>query len=211
MYRPILATIVRGANISRRIRVRRPVAFPSLLVWLILSGLALGAAAGRAQAQSEVDEYRVKAGFLYHFAQLVDWPAGPMTDASQPLVLCTIGDDPFDGELDRSLGGRSAGIHTIRVRHLRDVKSLRFCQLLFISKSEDKSIPAIIAELGTAPVLTVGESDDFAQQGGMIRFSIEDSKVRFSINLEFAERAGLKISSKLLLVAKEVIGNRGGK
>ena len=179
--------------------------------WLLVLLVLLAAAQEPSQAQSQIDEYRVKAAFLYHFVKLVDWPAGSLGDASQPMSLCTFGDDPFQGELDRSVDGKSVGSRVIRVRHLRDPKTLRDCQILFLGKSEDKRTPVILADLAGIPLLTVGESDSFAQQGGMIGFALDENKIRFNINLDPAERSGLKISSKLLLLAKEVIGNRGGK
>jgi hypothetical protein len=198
-------------HISHRVQALRSFACPSFIAGIALLGLLLAAGAEPVGAQSQADEYRVKAAFLYHFVQLVDWPMGSLGDTGQPLNLCTIGDDPFQGELDRSVDGKSVGARLIHVKHLRDLKALLACQIVFIGKSEDKRTPAIFAELIAEPVLTVGESDNFAQQGGMIGFLLDENKIRFSINLDPAEKSGLKISSKLLLLAKEVIGNRGGK
>ena len=163
----------------------------------------------RVQAQSEVEEHKVKAAFIYHFAQLVDWPAGALGDGSQPMNLCTVGDDPFRGELENSVEGKVADLHVMRVRHLKKIQEAHDCQILFISKSEEKQLAEILMELGNAAVLTIGESDRFAQQGGMIQLTLDDNKVRFNINVGAAQKSGLKISSKLLLLAKEVTGNRG--
>ena len=170
----------------------------------------LAVAVGPARAQSQADEYRVKAAFLYHFAQLVDWPAGSTGDANQPLILCAIGDDPFHGELESSVDGKVLDGRFIRVRHLKKIQEAHSCQILFFDKTDDKQLADMLMELGSGPILTVGESDRFAQQGGMIQFVLDDSKVRFSINVGAAQKSGLKISSKLLLLAKEVLGNRGG-
>ena len=165
---------------------------------------------GSAHGQSQVGEYRVKSAFLYHFAQLVDWPAGSLGDASQPLILCTIGDDPFHGELENSVDEKVVDGRFIRVRHLKNIQEAHSCHILFFDKGVDKQLAEMLTELGNGPVLTVGESDRFAQQGGMIQFILDNSKVRFSINISAAQKSSLKISSKLLLLAKEVIGNREG-
>ena len=182
-----------------------------LAFFTLIVALLLACAPNPIRAQSHAEEYRVKAAFLYHFAQLVDWPAGSLGDAGQPLSLCTIGDDPFQGELDRSVNGRAIGARVIRVRHLSDPKTLRDCQIVFIGENEVRRTPTILVELAAAPVLTVGEGDGFARDGGMIGVALEDDRVRFNINLDPAARSGLKISSKLLLLAKEVLGNPVGR
>ena len=215
MHRPILGTLVRSANISRRVRVPRfaaprPAAHSPFFCWLALLGLLSAATARPARAQSQADEYRVKAAFLYHFAQLVDWPAGSFGDASQPLILCTIGDDPFHGELENSVDGKVVDGRYIRIRHFKRISEAHSCRILFFGKVEDKALAEMLMELGNGPILTVGESDGFAQMGGMIQFSLDDNRVRFNVNVGAAQKSGLKISSKLLLLAKEVIGNRGG-
>lgn len=83
--------------------------------------------------------------------------------------------------------------------------------MLFISRSEDRRLAVLLANLRNAPVLTVGEADDFLGAGGMIRFCLEGNKVRFEINREAAESARLRISSQLLLLAKKVVGGNGRK
>ena len=147
----------------------------------------------------------MKAAFLFHFAQLVEWPSGAFGGDSSALNVCSIGDDPFHGDLENILDGKPIGSRSIRVRHLTQPRDLHGCQMVFIGTSEDKRVPAILAELGNAPVMTVGETDSFIEQGGMFLFTIEESKVRFEINLGAAEKARLKVSSRLLLLAKRVV------
>lgn len=160
---------------------------------------------GRAQVQ--VEEYRVKAAFLFHFVQLVDWPAGALGDEKSPLTVCTVGKDPFRGDLETTFEGKLIGARSLRVQHLKSGQEVQGCQILFIGSGEGVQIPPIIAGLKDGAVLTVGETDDFVKQGGMIGFCMDNNKVRFDINVKAAERAKLKISSRLLLLAKNVIGN----
>ena len=158
-----------------------------------------------AGAQSRSEEYHVKAGFLFHFAQLVDWP--PEASVGPSFNLCTVGDDPFHGDLENTLESKPIGNRSIRVLHLRQpAEPSSDCRILFISTSEEQHLTAIFAQLGNAPVMTVGETDDFIDKGGMIRFCLEDNRVRFEISLKAAERAKLKFSSRLLLLAKNVFG-----
>ena len=182
----------------------------SPLLFLILVMAFSIAAANQGSAQSQADEYRVKAAFLFHFAQLVVWPADAPS-ADKPLGVCTVGDDPFHGALETEVEGKTVGSRTMHVRHLKLNQDLRECQIVFVGKEEDKHIASLIATLGNAPVVTVGENEGFLLQGGIIRFCLEDNRVRFEINLEAAEKAKLKISSRLLLLAKSVIGNQGAK
>jgi hypothetical protein len=151
-------------------------------------------------------EYQVKAAFLFHFAQFVDWPPEAFKDATSPLTYCTVGEDPFHGSLDGSLSGKTIEGRPARVVHFREAQEIQGCQILFLGAPEKKFITATLANLRATPVLTVGESENFVQQGGMIGFLLEGNKVRFEINIDAAERAKLKISARLLTLAKTVIG-----
>lgn len=164
---------------------------------------SLGASSAVAQA-SAPSEYQVKAAFLFHFGQFVDWPAEAFQGASAPLTYCTLGEDLFRGALEASLNGKSIGSHPLKIRHLKQTREAAGCQVLFLGL-EEKSIGETLERLKGQPVLTVGDSEQFAQEGGMIGFCLEDNKVRFEINLDAAEEAGLKISARLLALAKKVI------
>src|SRR5579871_951719 len=154
--------------------------------------LILSVAVTRAvQAQSQSEEYRVKAALLFHFAQLVDWPPSAFASDNSAINVCTIGQDPFEGELDSSLSGKSVGMRPVHIEHVKEPREITGCQMLFLGAKESKRLPAILAEVGKAPVMTVGESDGFLEQGGMVRLDVEDGKVRFAINLDASEQAGL--------------------
>jgi hypothetical protein len=168
-----------------------------------------GARRVSAQANSP-SEYQVKAAFLFHFAQFVDWPPGAFKEADSPLTYCTVGEDPFHGALDASLNGKTIGSRSARVQHFKRVAEIQGCQVLFIGALERKSIPAALAGLRESPILTVGETENFAREGGIIGFFLEDNKVRFDINLVAAQRAKLQISARLLTLAKTVIGSPKG-
>jgi len=189
-----------------RSRVR---AFGLLPILAMLVSLILPHTARTTLAQSPASEYHVKAAFLFHFVQLVEWPAGSLGNEMNPVTLCTIGDDPFHGDLDDTLAGKSVGTRQLRVRHLKPAEDLQGCQVLFVSNADAARFGRLLEELKDGPILTVGESDGFVQRGGMIGFCLVDNKVRFEINLQAAERAKLKISSRLLLLAKTVVGNHG--
>jgi hypothetical protein len=188
---------------------KRPAEFANLFLCSILLVILAGTNF-YAFSQSQADEYRVKAAFLFHFAQLVEWPTEIPGDPNRPFNICTLGEDSFRGELEDTVGGKSIGTRTVQVRHFKQPQEALGCQILFIGSSEDKRLSTILAEIDSNPVMTVGEADDFVEQGGIIRFFLEDNKIRFDINLKPADKAGLKISSRLLLLAKNVSGGRKG-
>lgn len=159
---------------------------------------------------SASSEYQVKAAFLYHFSQFVDWPEGTFKDASSPLTYCTFGEDPFHGALDASLSGKRIGVRALQVQHFKQPQEIRGCQILFVGESEQKRVPSLLTRLQGNPILTVGETEHFVQDGGMIGFLLEENKIRFEINLEAAEHAKLKLSSRLLALAKRVLGGQRG-
>ena len=152
----------------------------------------------------ETREYELKAAFLYNFAKFVEWPAGTFSDDGAPIVVAVVGDDPFRASLD-SVSGKSANGRQVVVRRMSVGQDLRSCQVLFVSSSERRRLTEIVASIEGASVLTVGEMDGFASNGGMIRLTMEDNKVRFQINAGAARHARLRISSKLLSLAKDVI------
>ncbi len=152
-------------------------------------------------------EYEVKAAFLFRFAQFVEWPPETFKGTLEPFTYCTIGDDPFHGALERTMNGKTIGQRSLRVEHLNGVKKIAECQVLFFGGAEEKKqMEEMLASAGTLPILTVGEADQFAKSGGAIGFCTEDNKIRFEVNLEAAGKAGLKISAKLLALAKTVLG-----
>jgi len=167
---------------------------------------ACGAPAISGQSR-EPSEYAVKAAFLFHFAQFVEWPEGAFREANSPLVYCTIGEDPFQGALDESLKGKMVGAHPLQVKHLAEASEALGCHVAFIGKTGKKRVTDELARLGSSPVLTIGETEAFVKDNGMIAFCVEESKIRFNINLEAAKKANLKISSRLLTLAKTVIGS----
>lgn len=199
---------VRGGAAANRGGLRSRV----LVVWLLpmlamLVSLIVAGTARIALAQSQAGEYHVKAAFLFHFMQLVEWPADSLGNEINPVTVCIPGEDPFRGDLEVTLAGKSVGSRRLQVRHLKPAESFQGCQVLFVGRGDAARVSRVLVELKDGPILTVGESDGFVAQGGMIGFLLVDNKVRFEINVEAAERAKLRISSRLLLLAKTVVGN----
>jgi hypothetical protein len=167
----------------------RPGATPR--AWFVAAALWLGAAAGLGAQGARATEYHVKAVFLFNFAQFVDWPSDAFPDPQTPLVIGILGDDPFGGFLDQTVGDEHLGGRPFQVRRYRSVDEIKTCHILFISRPE-----------GDRPILTVSDADGFAERGGMIRFVTDRNRIRLQINLEAVKAAHVTISSKLLRVAE---------
>jgi len=154
-------------------------------------------------AETSVDEYQVKAAFLFNFAKFVEWPSEAFSDPNAPLVITVFGDDPFNGSLE-AVKGKLVNNRKLTIRRVKEIQDIGKSNVLFVSPSAKKELARVLAALQGLSVLTVGEDGAFTQSGGIINFVNEDNKVRFEINISAAERAGLKISSRLLALARVV-------
>lgn len=147
-------------------------------------------------------EYQVKAAFVYHFAEFVDWPARAFAETNSPIVIGVLGKNVFGNYLAQMINGRTIQGHPLQFKALDSAADAADCQVLFISSSEKSHVPKILADLHGASILTVSETGNFIREGGMIYLFMDDqNRVRFQINNDAAKRAGLTISSKLLSLA----------
>jgi hypothetical protein len=167
--------------------------------------LVLFTGANQAPAQDNPpSEYQLKAAFLYSFARFIDWPSNSFASPQSPFAICILGLDPFGPAIDDTLRGKTIGEHPVVVQRAKEPAEVRHCQIIFVSSSEKRQLPEILAALQGTGALIVGESDRFADSGGTIQLMLEKNHVRFAINTDAAESAGLRISSRLLVLAKVV-------
>lgn len=152
-------------------------------------------------AADDAPEYGVKAGYLLNFARFVEWPATAFSGPNAPLEICIFGHDPFGRMLDDVVRGERVQDRAIVVRHVSGVPQSGTCQTLFVTS--DARV-ASVRSLLPKGVLLVSDDPRTLRDGVMIAFTIESRRVRFDVNQKAAENAGLKISSKLLSVARTV-------
>jgi hypothetical protein len=162
-----------------------------------------------AQAQSAT-EYQVKAAFLFNFARFVEWPADVFPSADSALQICVLGQDPFGRDFEQVIVDKTVNGHRIEIAHPDGAPQARACQILFIAGSEKAHLRDILQGLKGAGVLIVGDTPGFAALGGAINFVLDEGRVCFEINLKAAELAHLKISARLLTVAKVVLNGEPG-
>jgi hypothetical protein len=166
---------------------------------LCLALLLVGGGMIRAQA---IDEYRAKAAILYNFAKFVEWPANSFKSASDPIMICVWG-NPFGDRLADTVNGKEIDGRRLIVRQISDFSEAGGCHILFIGGGK-KRMADLRGNMQGNPILTIGEAGNFAAAGGVIGFKLEGGKVRLEINTCAAERAHLRISSKLLSLAEIV-------
>ena len=153
-------------------------------------------------AAAATGEYDVKAAYLLNFTKFVEWPASAFDGADAPIAICVVGNNPFGNVLTELVRGEEVNGRKVVVRHLSEAPAARTCQVVFLAAGT-KEKASIVSALG-AGVLTVGEGDHFLREGGAIAFVVEQKRVRFDIRQSAAEAASLKLSSRLLSVARVV-------
>ena len=162
-------------------------------------------AGAQASDPSDSSEYLIKAGFIYNFAKFVEWPTTAFAQTDSPIVIGVLGADPFGSLIDRIVEDKKIGPRGFVVKRFKwgkDLRDLKDCKILFISPSEKAHLDDILQMVKGLPILTVGETPGFAERGGIIRFTLEDNRVRFEVNVEAARQSDLNISSRLLTLAR---------
>lgn len=166
----------------------------------------LGAAASHAQAQRvEATEASVKAAFLFKFAGYVDWPPNAFAAPESPFAIGVVGNEDVASELARVVAGRQVGGHPVTVKRVRDGETLRGLQMVFVGRSAADRLSTLIRAAQLPALLVVTETERGLEAGSAINFVVAEDRVGFEISLDAAERNGLRISSRMLSVARRVL------
>lgn len=162
-------------------------------------------------AEDRSVEYGVKAVFLERFARFVEWPAGALGDPAAPFRIEVLGDDPFDGLLEKAYATRPIRGRPVRIRHVARAAEIGPCHLLFVSASAAGQLDEVLARLRHRPVLVVGDTRGFGEAGVHLNFFLEADKVRFELNPPALRQAGLQVSYLLQQVARTVEPQEDGR
>lgn len=164
-----------------------------------------------AQDAEALKAAKVKAAFLYNFIKFVEWP-GRSPATTQKATICIAGNHPFEGALDK-LKEQLTGKIDLTIMMNTTASSLGDCHILFIGPGAADSIPEMVQQAKKQSVLTVSESNDFADKGGVIEMKtvekniglFSSNKINLRINLKAAEASSLRINAQLLEIAAEVM------
>jgi hypothetical protein len=159
------------------------------------------------QAEQTV-QYPLKLAYIYNVTKFVEWPPEMFSSSSAPLVICIVGRDPFPVDAEHELRSRMTRGRPIDIRKITVKDNSGVCHVVFISDAEQKNTAGILTSAENTSVLTIGESEGFVEQGGIVNLVIQNTKIHFEINTGAAERKHLIISSRLLALAKVVSSRR---
>ena len=194
-----------------RRRKRRVMTQAALVCLSVVVALLLGGAMPKPLNVDARKTAKVKAAFLYNFIKFVKWPESKFMDSEAPYVICILGKDPFGTALDRTVDGKTLSGRPIIIRRITPPSKdtvirgeLEDCHVLFISASERHRNEEMHALAAQRNILTISDQDHFTREGGMIGLVLEQGKIIFEVNHEVIKEADLKMSSKLLKLARIV-------
>jgi hypothetical protein len=183
-------------------------ACPLLIATVALASAVAHQTAPAAVAEEQIPEYVVKAGFLFNLAKYVAWPDPAFASTGAPIQIGIVGEDPFEGALERTLAEKSVHSRSFQIHRFRELADIHSVHILFVPRSESGRVAQILSMVDKMPVLTVGEQAAFATGGGMVAIVIEGQKPSLHINRGAVERQHLAVDSKLLRVATIVGAER---
>jgi hypothetical protein len=186
-------------NLRREKRFGQAAALFGLIALLLESNFGFA-------GDTALTRYQVEAIFLFNFTKYVDWPPAAFPNAAAPIAIGVLGADPFGDNLQHIVEGKTVNGRPFVIKHLASDSEFNGCHILFICHSEESRMEEILGKTGALPVLTVGEDEQFDQNGCIINFVLKNGNVRLQIDLAAARKAGLTISSRLLAVADTVNG-----
>jgi hypothetical protein len=154
-----------------------------------------------ARANDAAVEAKLRSAFLYNFAQFVEWPTAKLADDG-PIVIGVWGDAMVADAMRGICETKKVGKHSLTLKQVGSVDEAVGCHMVYVDETLAKALSAGQKQLNAAHVLTVSNSDTFLKDGGIIRFFVEEGKIRFEVRQSAAEIAGVKISSRLLKLAR---------
>jgi YfiR/HmsC-like len=191
----------RGAKLIRALTITAAMA--------LMPGLPASWNLAQAKAPpARAEEYRLKAAFIYNILSFVDWPAGAVRER---LVVGFAGEGPMEAALRGFLKNEKVGTTAIEFRLAHGGSELRACNVLYLAYPDEGRMREALSQLQGESVLTIGDGEEFVRMGGMVGFVAQDNKLRLLVNPGTAQRAHLRISSKLLKIAAPVYDEPGGK
>ena len=170
-----------------------------LALWVAISGGLVARAESPAPTM-----HQVQAAFLFNFAKFVTWPDDAFERSGSSLIIGVLGEDQFGAVLEETVRDKTIMGKKLAVKRFVRIQDAVKSHILFLSSSEESQLLPMLKALEKTTILTVSDMEQFAERGGMIAFTVEDQKVRFNVNVEAVERAGLKIGSQLLKLARIV-------
>lgn len=171
---------------------------------LLVCAVAGACLTTRGAAQGSSNEAEVKAAFVYNFLKFVDWPPHALARSDQPISIAIVGEGAVADAVESLLEGKNVGMHPLVVVRVKAGDPLPDVHAVFVTGADKDKAHRTLGNKGTAAILTIGDDDQFATRGGIIGLYVEDRRVRFEVNTGAADATGLRVSSRLLALARLV-------
>ena len=186
--------------LSPRCRIGAPMVWRRIVMCILFAGVSRTFAANDAVTV----EYQVKAAYLVRMAEYVEWPSSAFAGPGEPIRIAVVGSDPLAEVLATMLAGRKANDRGFVVEPSAGGEEVEHAHILFVGRQEPGSVKKLLGGLKSRPVLTITEIPGGLDSGSVVNFVPFDNRIGFEISLGTAERNGLKLSSRLLAVARRV-------
>ena len=188
----------------------RPSALRALR-WLIVAVAALASLTTDGSAQTASNEAEVKAAFVYNFLKFVDWPAHALPKPDQPFAIAIVGEGAVADAAETLLKGKRISVYPLVVVRVKAGEPLSDVHAVFVTGADPEKARRTLATRSNASILTIGDDAQFATRGGVIGLYVEDRRVRFEVNTDAADATGLRVSSRLLALARLVRSSANGQ
>lgn len=185
---------------------------PAWIRWvsLLLCSTALPAATAASSPSADPQLYRAKAAVVLELTRFVEWPSGTFPSPGAPFVIGVLGDRRFADALRREIANEKVQGRAVRTRNFRNLDEVDPCSILVVGREKARLLPVILDFLaGWSGVLTIGETSDFAELGGVVRLVELPDRIGFEINRDAAVHADLRLGAQLLRLADRLLPERG--
>lgn len=185
-------------------RWRRP--YAALILAALVIVTAFSTTTTHSAEAEPVPEYNVKAAYLLLFARYAHWPESAFASIDSPLIIAVVGDDPFGAILDETMRDQRVGTHPVQILRVQNPDEASRSHVVFVSDRQRSVERRCWDSLKARPILTVGESTESLDAGAIVRLVEDRGKIRFDVDWNAAEAAGIKIASPMLVSARRVRG-----
>lgn len=155
--------------------------------------------------QSSPSQAQIAAAFVFNFAKFTEWPQQVFADSATPLNVCFLGGDDVRISFQEISAGKAVNGRPILVRNVKSAGEVFDCRVVYMDSANSALFPGVMKNARQRCGLVIGTSDDFLARGGIIKLLVENNRMKFDVNVGAAGRAKIRLSSKLLALARSVV------
>ena len=157
------------------------------------------------QTSPALSQAQIGAAFIFNFAKFTEWPSEAFSDSAAPLTVCFLGADEVRSAFQEISAGKAVNGRPVVVRNVKSAGEVLDCRIVYMDSANSALLPGVVKNAHQRCGLVIGTSDDFLARGGIIKLQVENNRMRFDVNIGAAGRAKIRLSSKLLALARSVV------